>query len=133
MPITPESLSQANTEHAHQVALFAWAALTAPQYPELQLMFAIPNGGKRDKITASNLKAEGVKAGTPDIFLPVARGGFHGLFIELKRLGDAKHKKGRASDDQKQTIIDLHAQGFGAMVCVGWEHARNMLLQYLNS
>ena len=47
-------------------------------------MFHIPNGGSRNKLEASNLKKQGVKAGVPDLFLPVGRGSYHGLFIELK-------------------------------------------------
>ena len=68
-----------NSEHAEQVALFKWAEFAAARWPELTLMHAIPNGGHRNKITAARLKAEGVRAGVPDICLPVARGGWHGL------------------------------------------------------
>ena len=77
--ITPEGLAAAGTEHAHQKAIFCWAANNFNKWPELQLMFAIPNGGTRgdDKksrtIRGGKLKAEGVKAGVPDIFLPVPR------------------------------------------------------------
>src|SRR5690348_6356166 len=78
-----------------QVALFEWAALMEPEYPFLGLMFAIPNGGHRHIAVARRLKAEGVKAGVPDIFLPWASDGYHGLFIELKR-----RKGGTVSDEQ---------------------------------
>lgn len=125
--MTPESIAAAGTEHAHQTALFCWAALAATQHPELRLMFAIPNGGERNKIVAANLKAEGVKSSVPDIFLPVARAGRHGLFIELKKNG------GRATPDQLKMIEALRAQGFGALVCVGWTYARDVILQYLTS
>lgn len=126
-PVTPESLAKSGSEHAHQCALFAWAALEAnASYPELALMFAIPNGGKRDKITAAHLKAEGVKAGTPDVCLPVPRGAWHGLFIELK-VGDNK-----PSDKQVETIAALQVKGYGACVVWGWEAARDLILNYLN-
>ena len=72
------------SEHDEQSAIFEWAALMQGAYPELGLLFAIPNGGKRDKATAGKLKAEGVKAGVPDMCLPVSNGKYHGLFIELK-------------------------------------------------
>lgn len=65
------------TEHWEQVQLFEWSE----NLPELKLMHAIPNGGKRDIRVALKLKEEGVKPGVPDIFLPLSRGGKHGLYI----------------------------------------------------
>ena len=125
-PLTPEQIARAGTEHAHQVAVFVWAALQYSKYPELRLMFAIPNGGLRNKITAANLKAEGVKSGVPDIFLPVPRGCWLGLFIEMKKPG------GHVEKEQTKWMSDLRAQGYGAVVCVGWENAVIVLQQYLD-
>ena len=59
-------------ESGHQEALFEWAAYHMDCMPELEYMHHIPNGGKRDKRTAVALKRQGVKAGVPDICLPVA-------------------------------------------------------------
>lgn len=50
----PAKYAEAGTEHAHQVALFMWVATQIPTYPELRWMYAIPNGGKRDPITANS-------------------------------------------------------------------------------
>lgn len=125
-PVTPANIARAGTEHAEQVAVFVWAALNFEKWPELRLMFAIPNGGLRNKITAANLKAEGVKAHVPDILLPVARGPWHGLFIEMKKVG------GRVDPGQKTLISDLQAQGYGALVCVGWVQAVETIVAYLN-
>ena len=61
-------------EHEEQVKVFTWARWAEAARPELALLFAVPNGGRRDKVTAGRLKAEGVKAGVLDIWLPVARG-----------------------------------------------------------
>lgn len=80
-------------ESGHQEALFSWAAYRTEIMPELQYMYHVPNGGKRDKATAAVLKRQGVKAGVPDIMLPAARAGYHGLYIELKA--------GREHDDQE--------------------------------
>ena len=74
------------TEAQHQSALIKWSQLPQirARYPELKLLHHIPNGGRRDPIEAKHLKAQGVKPGVPDLCLPVARGNFHGLYIEMK-------------------------------------------------
>ena len=130
--ITPEQLAAPGTEHAHQTALFAWAALNVGRFPELALLFAIPNGGERNKIVAARLKAEGAKAGMLDMMLPVARQGMHGLFIELKRPSSVGKRKGLTSDKQDFWIDELHKQGYGACSCIGWEDARDILVLYLS-
>ena len=125
-PLDPASFAKNGSEQGHQVALFVWASQNYPVYPCLRLMYHIPNGGKRDKITAANLKAAGVKAGVPDLCLPVPIGPWHGLYIELKAPG-----KG-ASDEQLEYIVELRKQGYGACVVVGWQAARDTILAYLN-
>jgi hypothetical protein len=113
-------------ETDEQQALFQWAALMEGQYPELRLLYAIPNGGARHKATASRMKAEGVKSGVPDICLPVARRGCHALYIELKRI-----EGGKVSDEQKEWIDALQAYGNGATVCKGWTEAKDVIEWYL--
>ena len=73
------------TESAEQQCLFRWAAYNRGRWPEMKMMYHIPNGGTRSKSEAGRFRAEGVKAGVPDICLPVARGGYHGMYIEMKR------------------------------------------------
>lgn len=80
-------------ESGHQEALFSWAAYRTEIMPELQYMYHVPNGGKRDAATAVALKRQGVKAGVPDIMLPAARAGYHGLYIELKAGKNTTTKK----------------------------------------
>lgn len=75
----------APTEAEEQTELFAWAELLRGRFPELRLLYHVPNGGSRNRIEAARLQAQGVKAGVPDLCLPVARGKYHGLYIELKR------------------------------------------------
>ena len=53
-----------------QVALFGWAEYNEAYYPELRLLYAIPNGGHRHKAMSAELKAEGVKPGVPNLCLP---------------------------------------------------------------
>jgi hypothetical protein len=112
-------------EHYEQVELFKWVDSHAGTIPELSLLFAIPNGGKRDKVTAVKLKAEGVRAGVPDICLPVACGKYHGLYIELKAEG------GRASDSQRSWMAALAAQQYRVHLCVGWHAAKAVIEEYL--
>ena len=93
-------------EDAEQRVIFQWAAMETAACPELGLLYAIPNGGKRAIKTAIALKAQGVKSGVPDMCLPVARGGYHGLYIELKR-----QRGGTVSETQKSWITALAKQG----------------------
>lgn len=132
-PLTAAEYARAGTEHAHQTALFVWAAQESPPCirADLRSLFAIPNGGKRDAITAARLKAEGVRAGVPDIFLPVGKGRHLGLFIEMKRPGDLG-RKGVVSDEQRDRITSLRMYGYACAVCYSWEYARSVLLVYLD-
>lgn len=113
-------------EAQEQRFLFQWANLAQQQYPELKLMHHIPNGGKRDVKTAINLKHEGVKAGVPDICLPVARGKFHGLYIELK-VG-----KNKPTPKQLEWIYALEEEGYAVKVCYGWLEAKKTIEGYLS-
>lgn len=113
-------------EHLEQVALFQWARKNLSVHPELDAMFAVPNGGARNPITAKRLKAEGVKAGVPDIFLMAARGGYHGMVIELKRVGG-----GRLTAEQCRWLAMLGDEGYLAVVCHGWVEAKDHIIQYL--
>lgn len=112
-------------EAREQQALFAWSALSVGKYPELALLYHIPNGGSRNKIEAANLKRQGVKAGVPDICLPVARGGYHGLYIELKA------GRNKATEKQRQWLTALEREGYQAVVCYGWEVAKKAIEDYL--
>ena len=97
------------TEAQEQMTLFSWAAMQSGKYPELNLLYHVPNGGSRHKAEAGRLRAEGVKAGVPDLCLPVARGQYHGLYIELKR-----QRGGRISEEQVRWIDGVAGRSFGA-------------------
>lgn len=109
---------QSPLEEIEQQHIFEWARLQSAYYPALKLLYAIPNGGKRAIKTAVALKRQGVKAGVPDMCLPVSRGNYHGLYIELKR-----QKGGTVSEAQKAWIDALNAQGYKAVVCHGADEA----------
>jgi len=112
-------------ESDEQQALFQWSKLSQSKYPELSLLHSIPNGGKRNIREASRLKKEGAKAGVSDIFLPVARKEWHGLYVELKVKG------GKTSDNQKWWIAETTKQGYLSVVCFGWIEAKEVIEGYL--
>lgn len=112
-------------ESSEQISLFRWAAYAQPALPDLKWMFHIPNGGKRDLRVAKKLKAEGVKAGVPDICLPVPRGNYHGLYIELKA------GKNKTTENQDNWLDALSANGYFTAVCYGWEAASREITKYL--
>ena len=114
------------TESEEQQALFRWAAYESGAHPELALLYHIPNEGKRSQIAGAKLRAEGLKRGVPDICLPVPRGKWHGLYIELKRL-----RGGRVSDDQQRWLDALNEQEYFATVCRGWQQAAAEIQNYL--
>ena len=114
------------TESYEQRTLIEWAALNEYRLPELRLLYAVPNGGARRKSEAARMRLEGVKSGVPDLCLPVSRDGYHGLYIEMKRIDG-----GRKSKEQKQWISDLIGQGYRAEFCNGWEKAAELIEEYM--
>jgi hypothetical protein len=94
-------------EHAIQVEVFVWANDPAEQlrHPELAMLHAVPNGGHRTPAAAKKMKAEGQKPGVPDLDLPVGRGGYLGLRIEIKRPG------GTTSPEQADWMAALAREG----------------------
>ena len=113
-------------ESAEQEALMDWANRASRKWPELALLYHIPNGGSRNEIEAAHLRRQGVKSGVPDLCLPVARGGCHGLYIELKR-----RQGGRVSPSQSAWLMALNAQGYAAVVCCGLDEAIEAIEGYL--
>jgi len=114
-------------ESGEQVALYQWRDLEYKKYPGLELMFHIPNEGKRTPAQAARWKAEGGKAGVSDNFLPVARRGYHGLWMEMKPL---KGKPSTVSESQAQWIADMKSQGYQACVCYGCEEVVQAVKDY---
>ena len=94
-------------------------------HPELKLLHAIPNGGSRDIREAKNLKRQGVKAGVPDLCLPVPKGAYHGLYIEMK-VG-----RNKPSAKQNEWLAALGGNGYAVCVCYGAAEARSHIEKYL--
>jgi hypothetical protein len=168
MALNPwEYANKSGTEHAHQVALFMWSAramtcgvrvandpanwLKGASYTYgvnepvalLKWLHAIHNQGHGDAKRGATARAEGVRAGVPDICLPVPqlRPGmfgpgnspavFHGLYIELKRPDSVGKKAGETSEVQDEWIKHLRQAGYKVEVCYGWLEARACILKYL--
>jgi hypothetical protein len=114
-------------EHDEQAAVITWATVMSGAYPELALLYAIPNGAAlAGKHRAwRKLEAEGAKSGVPDLCLPVARHGYHGLYIELK-FGSNK-----PSDKQAAWLDRLTEQGYLAVACWGADEAIETIGDYL--
>jgi hypothetical protein len=71
--------------------------------------FAVPNGGQRNKVVASKLKAEGVKAGVPDICIVADDG--QAFFLEVKKPRTDNSGKGTLSKVQKEFIAKIREAG----------------------
>tara|TARA_R110000822_G_scaffold82279_1_gene194744 strand:- start:2114 stop:2449 length:336 start_codon:yes stop_codon:yes gene_type:complete len=102
------------TEHQEQRMLIQWFRR---RYPARRI-FAIPNGGQRNKATAMNLKIEGVVSGVPDLFVPE-----WSLWVEMKR-----EKGGRLSPTQKDWLEYLAGIGHKCIVGHGFEDAKEKIL-----
>jgi hypothetical protein len=90
------------------------------------LLFAIPNGGHRHKVVAAKMKAEGAKAGVPDLLLAVPTSKYAGLFIEMKA------PKGTVRKEQKKYLKMLAAVGYKTAVCRTFPDFQNVIFDYFD-
>lgn len=117
-------------EDKEQAVVFAWSLY----FDELRWMFAVPNGAylhgdaKSRGMQMNRLKKQGLKAGVADIFLPVAKDGRHGLYIEMKR----SDGKGRVSPEQKEFLSAMTVNGYACAVCHGADEAIREISEYMN-
>lgn len=111
------------SEAIEQAVLFQWAAYI----PELENMYAVPNGGSRHPAEAANLKRQGVRSGVPDICLALPKGKYHGMYIEMK-VG-----RNKTTDNQKNWLSRLAKAGYYTVVCYGFDEARKEILAYLKN
>lgn len=183
--MTPDQLAKSGTEHGHQSALFAYVAVarmhgfaaadawavgaSLPDYlkpglsqpvPALEWFHAIHNQGHGDKVRGANAKAEGVRAGVADTFLPwpvfetlkfQADGHFEdnhfvesevfsadrikwaGLYIEMKKPSEKPKKEGKGGVSEAQRKFGDYAKavGYGWIVCYSWREAADALRSYI--
>jgi hypothetical protein len=120
-------------EHQHQVALIAWAErIRIPAASDVKAgavvkdyLLAIPNGGKRTPREGVRLKAEGVKPGVSDLMLPLRRGGFGGLWLEMKAPNEKPTKT------QYEWLDKMAKAGYRAEWCDDWRKAADIITNYL--
>lgn len=110
-------------EHRIQVACVEWFRASHPQYRNL--LFAIPNGGRRDAVTGRKMKEEGVLAGVADLFLALSSNGKHGLFIEMKT------EKGTQQQSQKDFQKEVIKQGYEYVICRSLDDFCRAIKEYL--
>lgn len=114
------------SEDAEQINVIQWAQYQIPHHPELKLLHHCPNGGSRNKAEAVKLKQMGVMAGVPDLHLPVPKGVYSGLYIEMK------YGSGRLEKSQREFLNEAMKYGNYCAVCYGAEEAINIIEQYIN-
>ena len=123
-----------HVEHEHQVALIHWARRVQlapasdvkPGSKIANYLLAIPNGGRRNPREGARLKAEGVKPGVSDLLLPLRRGGFAGLWIELKAPGK------KPTPEQRDWLERMRSAGYFATWCDDWQRAAEVITGYLD-
>lgn len=115
------------SEHQEQCALIVWWGYECKRLGVSEkLLYAIPNAGAgASRGQAGKMKAEGTRAGIPDLMLAVARKGWHGLYLEMKALGKY------ATADQKDFHTILRDGGYKVELCRGAEEAKVIILMYL--
>lgn len=129
------------SEHAEQCMLFQLCDLARGRYPELSLLHAVQNwAGVKGPREGARRKAEGVRAGVPDLHLPVPRGGYASLYVEMKRekLRPTKTKgvrrdRTKTTAEQDAWIEGLRKVGNRVEVCYTADEAWEVIEGYLNS
>lgn len=121
------ALDRDMSEAQHQTQLFAEIKALTSKYPDLEWCYHVPNGEYRPAVTGVKLQAMGVKPGVPDICLPVPRGKYHGLYIELKSFKPSA----KLSENQKHWIKHLQDSRYRVTVCFGWRSALDEIFKYL--
>lgn len=130
--VSPEGLPRDMQDY--EIKLFGRVVTWSKAVPALEWFHAIHNQGHGDKIRGANAKAEGVRKGVADTFLPYPVGDWHGLYIEMKKVSErpkSAEAKGGVSDEQAAFGEYVKRNGYGFMVCYGWEHAVATLRSYI--
>lgn len=113
------------TEEEEQKTVISWCRIQESRWPELRLIYHVPNEGKRSKTTAAAEKAMGLRAGVSDLCLPVPRAWFHGLYVEMKALD------GKVTKEQEEFLSAVREQGYCCCACWGANAAIWLIERYM--
>jgi len=121
-----EEKEEIKSEYQEQVDVFKWAESRAEQFPELRFLEGSLNGVRLQLGQVVKAKRAGcIKKDRPDIHLPIMRGGYASLFIELKKKG------GEVRDGQKEYLLGLQNYGNYCAICYGADAAISTIIKYL--
>lgn len=113
------------TEEEEQKAVISWCRVNEARWPELGLIYHVPNEGKRSKATAAAEKAMGMRAGVSDLCLPVRTVWYPGLYLEMKALD------GKLTKEQREFLTAVGKQGYCCCACWGADAAMGLIERYL--
>ena len=122
--IKPRTKRNAQPEAAEQAKVIAWARANERNYPYLQLLHCSLNGVKMTKAQAGRAIAQGMLSGVPDLFLPVPKNGYHGLFIEMK------YGSNKVTENQEKFLQNAANVGYAISVCYSANEAIKRIEDY---
>ena len=113
-------------EAEHQKTVVEWArwASRSAKYPMLNMLHCSLNGVKLSKTQAGIAKAQGMLSGVPDLFLPVPKNGYHGLFIEMK------YGSNKVTENQEKFLQNAANVGYAVSVCYSANEAIKRIEDY---
>jgi hypothetical protein len=112
-------------ERVEQAIGLVWLEINDPD--AFSMTTATPFGGYRPRGAGGQLRGEGVRAGYPDILMDKPMNGFHGLRIEMKKFSSQAYP----TEDQKNWLTKLAAQGYSAVLCRGHQSMITVMAEYL--
>ncbi len=122
--IKPRTKRTAQPEAIEQAKVIAWARANERNYPYLQLLHCSLNGVKMTKAQAGRAIAQGMLSGVPDLFLPVPKNGYHGLFIEMK------YGSNKVTENQEKFLQNAANVGYAISVCYSANEAIKRIEDY---
>ena len=122
--IKPRTKRNAQPEAIEQAKVIAWARANERNYPYLQLLHCSLNGVKMTKAQAGRAIAQGMLSGVPDLFLPVPKNGYHGLFIEMK------YGSNKVTENQEKFLQNAANVGYAVSVCYSANEAIKRIEDY---
>ena len=122
--VQPRTKRNAQPEAIEQAKVIAWARANENNYPYLWMLHSSLNGVKMTKAQAGRAIAQGMLSGVPDLFLPVPKNGYHGLFIEMK------YGSNKVTENQEKFLQNAANVGYAISVCYSANEAMKRIEDY---